>query len=261
MNTGWMKLINKRMLITAFVFIVSSLTVYPFESQLTIAKANTAYSNGRYQEAINTYMTVVSNGFESPDLYYNIGNSYFKLNDIPHAILWYERAKRIDPGNEDVNYNLNVANSRISDKIEPLPELFYRRWLNTLISQLSTDEWAKAGIACLIIAILLGTVYVASRVLILRKLGFWTGLSSFLLSLIFLLFALGSYTSVKSDQSAIVTNPTVTIKSSPDEKSTDIFVLHEGSKVRLIDHIGNWYEIRISNGSVGWVLQSSLEKI
>jgi tetratricopeptide (TPR) repeat protein len=261
MNTGWIKLINIKVFITTLVFIVSSLTVYSLENQLAVAKANTAYSDGRYQDAINAYKIVISQGYESPDLYYNIGNAYFKLNDIPHAILWYERAKRIDPGNEDVNFNLNVANSRISDKIEPLPELFYRRWLSLLINQFSTDAWAKAGIGFLIVSIFLGVLYIASRVLILRKIGFWTGFSSFLLSVIFLLFALGSYTSIKSDQSAIIVNPTVTIKSSPDEKSTDIFVLHEGSKVQLIDHIGNWFEIRIANGSVGWVLQSNFEKI
>ena len=231
------------------------------DPEITIAKANKAYTEGFYANAAELYKSIINAGYESADLYYNLGNACYKQNDFTSSILYYEKALKLDPGNEDVNYNLNVANSRISDKIEPLPELFYRRWLNTLISQLSTDEWAKAGIACLIIAILLGTVYVASRVLILRKLGFWTGLSSFLLSLIFLLFALGSYTSVKSDLSAIVSNPTVTIKSSPDEKSTDIFVLHEGSKVRLIDHIGNWYEIKIANGSVGWLPSSAMEKI
>ena len=261
MNAGWMKGINHRLLLLVLLFIISSLTAYPLENQLTIAKANTAYTSGRYQDAINIYLTVVSEGLESPDLYYNIGNAYFKLNDIPHAILWYERARRIDPGNEDVNFNLNVANSRVSDKIEPMPELFYRRWLNQLTSQFSTDAWAKAGIAFFILAVLLGSIYVASRVLALRKIGFWTGLTSLLVSVVFLLFSLGSFSSLKSEQSAIITNPTVTIKSSPDEKSTDIFVLHEGSKVRLIDHIGDWYEIRIANGSVGWVFQSSLEKI
>jgi len=245
------------LLILNFIFMSAHASGY----QLVIAKGNTAYSAGRYKEAIDTYTTLVFQGLESPDLFYNLGNSYFKLNDIPHAILWYERAKRLDPGNEDVNFNLNVANSRITDKIEPLPEFFLKRWLRAITDLFPADTWTVAGIAFLILALILFSLYVASRVLLIRKLGFWTGFTSLLFSVIFLLFAWNSYYLRKSDHSAIITNPTVTVKSSPDEKSTDIFVIHEGCRIQLIDHIGDWYEIRIINGSVGWVEQGNFEKI
>ena len=245
------------MLILNFI----SVTSHASEYQLLIAKGNNAYSSGNYKEAVNIYTSLFSQGLESPDLFYNLGNSWFKLNDIPHAILWYERAKRLDPGNEDVSFNLNVANSRITDKIEPLPEFFLRRWLKAVTDFFSTDSWAVAGITCVIAALFLFFLYIASRVLLIRKLGFWAGFSALFLSFIFLAFAWSSYNSLKSDRSAIITNPTVTVKSSPDEKSTDIFVIHEGCKIQLIDHIGSWYEIRIVNGSVGWVKQENFEKI
>lgn len=248
-------------LIFMVILNVISLTGQASEYQLVIARGNTAYSSGNYKEAINTYTSLVTQGLESPELYYNLGNSYFKLNDIPHAILWYERAKRLDPGNEDISFNLNVANSRITDKIDPLPEFFLKRWLKSVTDYFSMDTWAVAGITFLIIALFLFSLYIASRVLLIRKLGFWAGFSTLLFSFIFLVFAWNSYHFRKSDQSAIITNLTVTVKSSPDEKSTDIFVIHEGCKVQLIDHIGNWYEIRIINGSVGWVEQGNLEKI
>ena len=241
--------------------VVFSITAGAAETQLLIAKGNTAYSAGKYLEAINTYKSLVSQGYESPYLYYNLGNSFFKLNDIPHAILWYERAKRLDPGNEDVSFNLNVANSRITDKIDPLPEFFVKRWFRVVTDLFSVDTWSASGIAFFIAALLFFSLYIASRVLILRKLGFWAGFSSLLISVVFLLFAWTSYRSLKSEQSGIITNPTVTVKSSPDEKSTDIFVIHEGCKIQLIDHIGNWYEISIVNGSVGWVEVSNFEKI
>jgi hypothetical protein len=240
---------------------VISLTVNASEYQFLIAKGNNAYSSGNYKEAANTYTSLVSQGLESPYLYYNLGNTYYKLNDIPYAILWYERAKRLDPGNEDVTFNLNVANNKITDKIEALPDFFLRRWLKAVTDLYSTDAWAIGGISCLLLALSMFCLYIASRVLMIRKLGFWAGFSTLFLSLIFLMFAWTSFNSRKSDQSAIVTNPTVTVKSSPDEKSTDIFVIHEGCKIRLIDHIGNWYEIRIVNGSVGWVQQENFEKI
>jgi len=241
-------------------FLISS-AVYGSDNQLMIAKGNDAYSSGKYKDAINCYSSLVSQGMESTDLYYNLGNSYYKLNDISHAILWYERARRLDPGNEDVNFNLSVANSKITDKIEPLPVFFLKRWLNSLTNMLSPDVWAKAGIAFLVASLSFFILYIVSRILLLRKLGFWAGFFTILLSVIFLLFAWSGNRSMKFDQSAIITNPTVTVKSSPDDKSTDIFVIHEGCKIQLIDHIGNWHEIRIANGSVGWIQQENFEKI
>ena len=142
-----------------------------------------------------------------------------------------------------------------------MPELFYRRWLTAVMNQFSTDLWAKSGIILFILSLLLFFLYITSRILVIRKIGFWSGLISLVISVIFLLFAWGNFRSIQKDLSAIIINPTITVKSSPDEKSTDIFVLHEGIKVQLIDHIGDWYEIRISNGSVGWVPQSSFEQI
>ncbi len=250
-----------RPLIFLLCLICFSSLSYASEYEIVITKGNTAYSSGQYKEAINLYTSLISKGLESPELYYNLGNSYFKLNDIPHAVLWYERAKRLAPGNEDINFNLNVANSKITDKIEPLPDFFMKRWLKALSDAFPMDSWAIAGIAFLITALLFFTLYISSRVLLLRKFGFWAGASILLLSLGCLLLAWGSYRSFQLDQSAIITNPTVTVKSSPDEKSTDIFIIHEGSKVQLVDHIGNWYEIRIANGSVGWVEQDNFEKI
>lgn len=244
-----------------FILNLLSLSSFASDNQLQVAKGNTAYSSGNYKEAVQAYSSLVAQGFESTDLFYNLGNSYFKLNDMPHAILWYERAKRLNPGNEDVTFNLNVANSKITDKIEPLPEFFLKRWLRSLTDLFSVDAWAKAGIALLIAALALFSLYIASRVLILRKLGFWTGFLTLVFSVIFLIFAWTGNNSRMSEQSAIIINPTVTVKSSPDEKSTDIFVIHEGCKVQLVDHIGNWYEIRIVNGSVGWVEMGNFEKI
>lgn len=229
--------------------------------QVLISSGNNAYAAGRYQEAADTYNKVYSQGLESPELYYNLGNCYFKLGDMPRAILWYERAKRLDPGNDDVNFNLNVANSRITDKIEPLPEFFLKRWIRSFISILSTDAWAYYGLGLFVISLVLLGLYIASRILFVRKLGFWAGFSLLFVSLIFLLFSWISYRAVITDQSAIVISPTVTVKSSPDEKSTDIFVIHEGCKIQLIDHIGLWFEIRIANGSVGWMRQDDFEKI
>jgi tetratricopeptide (TPR) repeat protein len=229
--------------------------------QAIIDRANKAYSEGLYANSIDLYKEVLKNGYESSELYYNIGNAYYKLNDYSSAILYYERGNRLDPGNEDINFNLKIVNNKIADKIEPLPELFYKRWYNALIRLFSLDTWAKTVVILFLLSIFMASVYFISRILILRKISFWLSIILFFSFLFTMLTAVQSYTLLKNQHEAIVFSPTITVKSSPDEKSIDLFVIHEGTKVSIIDQIGNWYEIRIANGSVGWLQSSAIEKI
>ena len=234
---------------------------YSAGEQELVVRGNKAYSAGAYTDAVNSYKKVIALGWESPELYYNLGNAFFKLNDLPNAVLWYERAQRLAPGNEDIDYNLKVANGKIADKIEPLPEMFYKRWYFSLVQLFSVDGWAWIGVIFFLLALCSAMVYFAARVLIFRKIGFWSSLATLALALFFFLFAWSGYRSIQSAREAIVFTPTITVKSSPDDKSTDLFVVHEGTKVRLLDNISGWYEIRIANGSVGWLPASSLEQI
>ncbi|MFH1936154.1 MAG: tetratricopeptide repeat protein [Bacteroidota bacterium] len=235
--------------------------VFGQDPQKLISEGNKAYSDGLYTDAVSLYRQVAESGSEAPELYYNLGTSYFKLNDFAHAILWYERALRLDPGNEDINYNLNVANSKIADNIDPLPLLFYIRWYQGLVSLFPVNTWAVQTILFFILTLACITLYLSSRRLLFRKTGFWAGILFLLLTLFTLLFSFSGYHKMKTLHEAIVFDPTITVKSSPDEKSIDLFVLHEGTKVQLLDKIGNWYEIRIANGSVGWLPEEALEEV
>jgi tetratricopeptide (TPR) repeat protein len=243
------------------LFLITAFSAFASVEQVNISGANKAYSAGSFSAAADLYLKVADAGYASPELYYNLGNSYFKMNEYARAILWYERAVRLDPGNEDISFNLNVANTKISDKIEPLPQLFYKRWFNGLIQLFSFDTWALLCVFLFITSLLGFVLYLASRVLIIRKIGFWAGTGFLVLSVFTLVFAWNGYGMAKSASEAIIFAPTITVKSSPDEKSTDLFVVHEGTKVTLLDNISEWYEIRIANGSVGWLPKSSLEKI
>ena len=249
----------KRIMI--FLMMLGCGIAFGADPELTIAKANKAYSDGYYANAVELYKGVIAGGYESVELYYNLGNSSYKLNDFASAILYYEKARKLDPGNEDVNFNLRVANTKITDKIEPIPTLFYKRWYRNLLESFSVDKWARAGLFSLFLGLTAGLFYVMSRRLFIRKAGFWIGIVLVFLGLLSFLFAWQGYDEIKNRKSAVIFAPTVTIKSSPDEKSVDLFVLHEGAKVELIDNIGNWYEIRIANGSVGWLPASSVERI
>ena len=250
---------KKNVLIIVIAFL--ALFSYATENQLIIAKANKAYTDGLFTNAVDLYKQVLASGNESWELYFNMGNSYYKLNDFASAILYYEKAKKLNPGNEDINFNLKVTNNKIADKIEPLPEMFYKRWYRNLVELFPVDTWARITILTFILSLFFALFYVMSQRVYLRKMGFWAGILFFILSLLSVHFSIQNYTTLQNNTEAIIFAPTVTIKSSPDEKSIDLFVLHEGTKVNILDNIGNWYEIRIINGSVGWLPASSVEKI
>lgn len=243
------------------MLLLLSCSLFAQDPQQLVADGNKAYSEGIYTDALAFYSQVVEAGYEAPELYYNLGNTYFKLNDLPSAILWYERANRLDPGNENILFNLNVANSKIADKIDPLPELFYIRWYQSVVGLFPVNTWAVQTIVFFIFTLACVTLYFTSRRLFLRKAGFWAGFLFLALTLFTLLFSVSGYQSTRNLHEAIIFDPTVTVKSSPDEKSIDLFVLHEGTKVDLVDKIGSWYEVRIANGSVGWLPQSALQAI
>jgi tetratricopeptide (TPR) repeat protein len=218
-----------------------------------IIRGNEAYSEGLYSQSIEYYLQVIDLGFESPELYFNLGNSYFKMNNIPEAILNYEKAKKLDPRNEDILYNLSLANSRIIDKIEAVPELFYITWWKKMKSMVNTDSWARAGIVMSIIFWVCVLIFFISGSVTLKKISFWSGLLMLLLVVVSFLVANQKYNYEMYDQHGIIFTPTVTVKSSPNENSVDLFVIHEGTKVTITDEVEGWKEIRIADGSQGWI--------
>jgi len=224
-------------------------------------KANKAYMAGFYENAASLYEKILESGMDAPDLYYNLGNAYFKMNDIPSAILNYERALKYDPGNEDYQYNLRVANSKIVDKIDVLPELFYIRWWNNLKISLSPDRWALMALISFAFIFISIALFFLARSIHTRKIIFTAGIILLIINLISGIIAWQTYREAKNQKTAIIFTPTLPVKSSPDESSIDLFVIHEGLKVTILDRIGEWHEIRIANGSKGWVKASHLKPV
>ncbi|MDD5507255.1 MAG: tetratricopeptide repeat protein [Bacteroidales bacterium] len=226
-----------------------------------VEKANKDYSAGLYANAIEGYESVLKNGYESAEVYYNLGNAYFKSDDLASAILYYEKAKKLRPNDSDVLFNLNVANNRIKDKIETVPVLFYKRWWQQTMNWLSTDAWTRFHITCWIVFLAAASFYFISRMIIIRKIAFWIGLVMLLLSLVTFGAAWQDNRSNHQMTEAIVFDPSLTVKSSPSENSVDLFVVHEGTKVAITDQLGDWYEIRIANGSTGWIQHTAVRSI
>ena len=224
-------------------------------------QAAKAYEVKHYPEAIALYEKIINGGFESYALYYNLGNACFRNNETAKAILYYEKALKIAPNNEDLKHNIEVVNSKLTDKVEMVPELFYKRWWKHIVNIMDIDTLAFANIVLLSLALILIAVYISISNILIRKISFWSGMSLLFIFGVGVLAASQRHHYLTNQHEAIIFTQTVNIKSSPDENSKDIFVLHEGTKVKLLDIIAEWQEIRISNGSIGWIKLSDIRKI
>lgn len=250
----------RKVLFILLGFLITGRT-FAFDANATFAKANEAYAQEMYAEAIELYEQIIAVKYESAELYFNLGNAYFKQGEIPSAILNYEKAKKLKPNDDDIDFNLNVANTKIVDKIEPVPELFLWQWWRSFCNIFSADTWAKTSVAFMILFFILLGLYLFSKLMPIRKTAFYSGIIILFLSLFTFIVAYQKYHVLTAQQEAIVFSPTITIKSSPNPNSVDLFVLHEGSKVKIIEQVGEWSEIKIANGSVGWLPNEALKKI
>lgn len=219
------------------------------------------FSSGNYKEALQVWTDIYNTGYRSANLDYNIGNAYFKLNNTPFAILFFERAYLLNPADENINYNLQIARTLTVDRFQEIPELFFVKWYNFMALVLSTNTWAIISIVAFIITLLFLSLYIYSSKFRQKVIGFWFAVFFFILSLASLTFTIRNKTLVYDSHKAIILSPIVSGKSSPDSSGTDLFVLHEGTKVSVEDEVGNWLEIRLSDGNIGWVPANSLNII
>lgn len=248
-------------IIICLFFMAASVPAQLAEQESMMEQANQSYSSADYTLAVSQYESVLGSGYESSGLYFNLGNSYFKLNNIPSAILYYEKAMKLDPTDDNIRFNLDLANSRIIDKMEPLPEFFLKTWWKSARNLFSSDYWGKIGVAGFILALISLTLFIISRSVSTRKVSFWTGIFLLALMSVSLLFSLSGYREYSRQSSAIIFTPTVTVKSSPNDGSVDLFVIHEGTKVFITDLVEGWSEVHLANGNVGWVKTGSFRYI
>jgi len=252
----------KRYIITLFV--ASFFTLLATSQEIVNEKFDKGvsyFSTGKYGEALQVWSDLYNTGYRSANLNYNIGNTYFKLNNIPEAILFYERAYLLNPTNENINYNLQIARSLIIDRFQEIPELFFIRWYNFSALILSANSWAKISIGSFIISLLFLSLYIYSTRFRHKVIGFWLALFLFIITFLSLAFTIRNKSQVYNSNKAIIFSRIVSGKSSPDISGTDLFVLHEGTKVSINDEVGEWYEIKLSDGNKGWVPLNSLKII
>lgn len=226
-----------------------------------LEEAGQYYAEGKYSEAIGLYEGILAEGQESAGLYYNLGNCYYKLGENTRAILNYERALLLKPGDEMARYNLKMAQQAIVDKIEILPELFLVRWYKGVETCFSADQWGYLSVALFIVFLVMAALFFYSRSVAVKKTGFVVGIVVFLLTAASLFFAVRQDKRISEREYAIVMTPSVTVKGAPDNSGTSLFLIHEGLKVRVVGELGGWYNIRLADGNEGWVAKSDVEKI
>lgn len=224
-------------------------------------RANKLYDEGRFAEAIVAYDSILNLGYESHELYFNLGNAWYKSRKLGKSILNYERALKLKPGDEDTEYNLEMARSMIVDKVNEIPPFFITEWFNGVVQLLPVTRWSQLSIAAFIVALFLFLLYFLSRRIGLKKLGFWFGILFMLSSLVLFFMARHGMKELTRENMAIILEPSLTTRSSPDESGTALFPLHEGTKVEIINRVGDWVEIKLADGNKGWIKESMLEII
>jgi len=249
-----------RLCVLIFLILITS-SLFANEALETFKKGNMLYQNGYYSKAASNYEKIINNGYENAELYYNLGNAYFRMNKIPNSIINYERALRLSPDDEDIIVNLNVANLRIVDKIEPVPKFFLVQWYEVIRNLFTSGNWAVIQVVFLWVVFISLGVFVFLESPFIKKIIFGTLVISIFISVMSLIFAIQQSGYENSRNSAIVFEPTVYVKSSPEEDGKDLFILHEGTKVNIVDAVGKWRKIRLANGNIGWVPGEAVELI
>lgn len=224
------------------------------------AEANYYYNESRYDTALVIYESILEEGYVSAPLLYNIGNTFFKMRNYTMAILNYEKSLKLEPNNEEIKHNLAIANALITDKIESVPVFLLTRWWRNTGNLLSATGWAWASLKLLGLLLILLFFYFTARSRGTRKITFFTSIIVLLLFISSLVFASQKHRYLNEHNEAIVMTPTITVKSAPSSSGIDLFVLHEGTKVDIIDNTDNWDKIKIADGSVGWMPSSSTIK-
>ncbi len=251
----------KRFVYFVLVCLIASSAAFAGNRDSLWMKANNAYSLGEYTTALEYYRQIEDKGYMSAKLWYNIGNAYYKLQDDGRAILYYERALKLDPANGDIKNNLEIAKLKTLDKIESVPEFILVTWTKDVRNAMSSDKWAWTGVALLVVTALLLLLFRHAPKVSQRKFSFVLACVTLLVAIVAFIFSLNLRNKANSNDSAIVLAPVSNVKSAPNSTGGNLFILHEGTKVEILERVGQWSKIELSDGRQGWMENKDFEEI
>ncbi|RED48757.1 tetratricopeptide repeat protein [Seonamhaeicola aphaedonensis] len=241
-------------LIISFLF--SSLLIA--QNQSLFEEGNALYNEGKYAEAIDKYMAILESEKHSADLYFNLGNAHYKLNNIAPSIYYYEKALQLEPNDKDINNNIAFARNMTIDAIDVIPDTGFSRLLKGITNTFSFDNWARVSIALVFCFVLLFLVYYFAFSTLIKRLTFISSLVSLFLVCVTLAFAFYKFNLDKKDNPAIIFTQEAKVKSDPNVRSDEVFRLHEGTKVQVVNSYNNWKKIELSDGKTGWIVSEDI---
>jgi tetratricopeptide (TPR) repeat protein len=243
------------------VIFVTSYQVYASRIDELMNNGNLAYQQNNYQKALNYYNQILNEGYVSFGLYYNLGNTYFRLDKLGMSILYYERALKLSPNDEDAIYNLEIVKARTIDRIKEVPKIFVVLWWDTFIAFFSPKGWSILVVTFYIILLIIIIVWFYAKTNLLRQTLFYSGIVNAIILAVSIIFLFSSLNRETSKKYGILLQEEITTKLSPDLNSGDAFLIHEGVKFEISDELNDWSEIKLSDGKVGWIPKVSFEEI
>lgn len=224
-------------------------------------QATEAYNVGEYERAIDYYLEILNNGQHSAALYYNLGNSYYKLNEIAPSIYYYEKALLLKPNDPEIKNNLAYAQNMTLDAIEKLPETGLSKIYGSVIGFLSFDQWSYLAIVFMVLFVFFYIAFYSFNYSSRKRISFVIGIVFLILAIVSVVFAFLQYNRFSADQPAIVFAEETSVKSEPNQRSQEAFALHEGTKVHVLDRLNEWKKIKIADGSMGWILEEDIKML
>ena len=250
----------QRRFIFILALIIGSFSYAQTSSEL-FSKANDFYKNGQYTKAAQLYSNIEKSGLESDDLFFNLGNSYYKLNKVALSIYYYEKALKLNPMHQDASNNLVFAKRMTIDIIEDLPKTFLQRFSSNVIQKLTYDTWAILAVIASFLATLLFLLYYFSSSPKRKLIYFNTTIFAVFVVAVTVIFAYSNYETTQKSSNAIVFSSKSDIKNSPSLDGESVFELHEGTKVTILDSLSNWRKIKLADGKIGWVNSVDIKEI
>ena len=252
---------KKYLLQIILVLIMTSSSFAIVDVNSVMQKGNEFYKNNQYQLAIDEYNKLREQGYEGTSLYYNLGNAHYRLGKVGFAILYYEKALKFSPGDEDAKHNLTLAKLNIKDKVDTLPQFFIFNIWEGLLASFSVSGWTIVVYIVFILLLICINAYFFSRSSTQQRFSFFSGVGFSVLLILTIILLTVKMNKEYNIKDGIIVENIVTVKSSPDNSSEDEFVVHEGLKVRLEDKVDNWIKIRLADGKVGWIMEKNIGQI
>lgn len=242
-------------------FVLCSFSTNAEEKHERFDRANKAYAKGNFEEAQRDYAATIQDGTHSFAVYYNLGNTYYRLGDLGHAVLYYEKARKLKPGNEEVKANIALVNSKLTDKVEPQPEFFLFRVWRGLFMALSLNTFAVLSLVFVWIAVGAFVLYLFGKQLQLKKIGFYASIALSFLAMLCMFFGNRQSSFLEQNKEGIIIPSSVTVKSAPEGNAKVLFIIHTGLKIKILEEQDSWVKIQLPNGNTGWAPQSDLVRI